>query len=152
MNHTKRGKRYRSRLETVLAYLYSQANLFYGWGSTIGEYTFSLLQYGNILEEQLQVVYLPNYLTGNEVIQLFLPVVENGVTQINIFNFVAEDYPYFLYEGQEVIRLKRREFSNLVEKLKSMTVSLDSVDYLEYPLRFRYNYIIVFNNKQFPVD
>ena len=152
MNHTKRGKRYRSRLETVLAYLYSQANLFYGWGSTIGEYTFSLLQYGNILEEQFQVVYLPNYLTGNEVIQLFLPVVENGVTQVNIFNFVAEDYPYFLYEGQEVIRLKIREFSNLVEKLKSMTVSLDSVDYLEYPLRFRYNYIIVFNNKQFPVD
>lgn len=102
MNITKRGKRYRSRLETVLAYLYSQANLFYGWGSTIGEYTFSLLQYGNILEEQFQVVYLPNYLTGNEVIQLFLPVVENGVTQINIFNFVAEDYPYFLYEGKRL--------------------------------------------------
>ena len=152
MTRTDKGRRYRSRLETVLAYLYSQANLFYGWGSTIGEYTFSLLQYGNILEEQFQVVYLPNYLTGNEVIQLFLPVVENGVTQINIFNFVSEDYPYFLYEGQEVIRLKSREFSNLVEKLKSMTVSLDSVDYLEYPLRFRYNYIIVFNNKQFPVD
>lgn len=152
MTRTDKGRRYRSRLETVLAYLYSQANLFYGWGSTIGEYTFSLLQYGNILEEQFQVVYLPNYLTGNEVIQLFLPVVENGVTQINIFNFVADDYPYFLYEGQEVIRLKGREFSNLVEKLKSMTVSLDSVDYLEYPLRFRYNYIIVFNNKQFPVD
>lgn len=152
MTRTDKGRRYRSRLETVLAYLYSQANLFYGWGSTIGEYTFSLLQYGNILEEQFQVVYLPNYLTGNEVIQLFLPVVENGVTQINIFNFVADDYPYFLYEGQEVIRLKGKEFHNLVEKLKSMTVSLDSVDYLEYPLRFRYNYIIVFNNKQFPVN
>ena len=152
MTRTDKGRRYRSRLETVLAYLYSQANLFYGWGSTIGEYTFSLLQYGNILEEQFQVVYLPNYLTGNEVIQLFLPVVENGVTQINIFNFVADDYPYFLYEGQEVIRLKGREFSNLVEKLKSMTISLDDEYYLERPLRFRYNYIIVFNNKQFPVD
>lgn len=148
MTRTDKGRRYRSRLETVLAYLYSQANLFYGWGSTIGEYTFSLLQYGNILEEQFQVKYLPD----DKVIQLYLPTVNNGTTNINIFNFVADDYPYFLYEGQEVIRLKRREFSNLVEKLKSMTVSLDSVDYLEYPLRFRYNYIIVFNNKQFPVD
>lgn len=148
MTRTDKGRRYRSRLETVLAYLYSQANLFYGWGSTIGEYTFSLLQYGNILEEQFQVKYFPD----DKVIQLFLPTVINGTTNINIFNFVADDYPYFLYEGQEVIRLKGREFSNLVEKLKSMTVSLDSVDYLEYPLRFRYNYIIVFNNKQFPVD
>lgn len=152
MTRTDKGRRYRSRLETVLAYLYSQANLFYGWGSSIGEYTFSLLQYGNILEEKFQVVYLPNYTTGNEVIQLFLPVVKNGVTQVNIFNFVADDYPYFLYEGQEVIRLKGREFSNLVEKLKSMTVSLDSDYYLERPIRFRYNYIKVFNNKQFPVD
>ena len=152
MQRTEKGRRYRSQLETVLSYLYSQANLFYGWGSTIGEYTFSLLQYGNILEEKFQVVYLPNYTSGNEVVQLFLPVVENGVTHINIFNFVAEDYPYFLYEGNEVIRLKGREFPNLVEKLKSMTVSLDSVDYLEYPLRFRYNCIVVFNNKQFPVD
>lgn len=59
---------------------------------------------------------------------------------------------HFLYEGQEVIRLKGREFSNLVEKLKSMTVSLDDEYYLERPLRFRYNYIKVFNNKQFPVD
>lgn len=148
MTRTDKGRRYRSRLETVLAYLYSQANLFYGWGSTIGEYTFSLLQYGNILEEQFQVVYLPD----DKVIQLFLPTVINGTTNINIFNFVADDYPYFLYEGQEVIRLKGREFSNLVEKLKSMTVSLDSEYYLEQPLRFRYNYIIVFNNKQFPVD
>lgn len=152
MAKTIRGRRYRSQLETILSYLYSQANLFYGWGSSIGEYTFSLLQYGNILEEQFQVVYLPNYLTGNEVVQLFIPVVENGQTQINIFNFVAEDYPYFLYEGNEVIRLKGNGFPQLVEKLKSMTVSLDSVDYLEHPLRFRYNNIVVFNNKQFPVD
>lgn len=148
MTRTDKGRRYRSRLETVLAYLYSQANLFYGWGSTIGEYTFSLLQYGNILEEQFQVKYLPD----DKVIQLFLPTVINGTTNINIFNFVADDYPYFLYEGQEVIRLKGREFHNLVEKLKSMTVSLDDEYYLERPLRFRYNYIIVFNNKQFPVD
>ena len=152
MIRTEKGRRYRSQLETVLGYLYSHANLFYGWGSSIGEYTFSLLQYGNILEEKFQVVYLPNYHTGDDVVQLFLPVVENGVTQINAFNFVAGDYPYFLYEGQEVIRLKGREFPQLVEKLKSMTVSLDSVDYLEYPLRFRYNCIVVFNNKQFPVD
>lgn len=110
MAKTIRGRRYRSQLETILSYLYSQANLFYGWGSSIGEYTFSLLQYGNILEEQFQVVYLPNYLTGNEVVQLFIPVVENGQTQINIFNFVAEDYPYFLYEGNEVIRLKGNGF------------------------------------------
>ena len=148
MIRTDKGRRYRSRLETVLAYLYSQANLFYGWGSTIGEYTFSLLQYGNILEEQFQVKYLPD----DKVIQLFLPTVINGTTNINIFNFVADDYPYFLYEGQEVIRLKGREFSNLVEKLKSMTVSLDDEYYLERPLRFKYNYIKVFNNKQFPVD
>lgn len=148
MERTRKGMQYRSQLETVLAYLYSQANLFYGWGSTIGEYTFSLLQYGNILEEQFQVKYLPD----DKVIQLFLPIVENGVTQINIFNFVGENYPYFLYEGQEVIRLKGREFSNLVEKLKSMTVSLDDEYYLERPLRFKYNYIKVFNNKQFPVD
>ena len=148
MTRTDKGRRYRSRLETVLAYLYSQANLFYGWGSTIGEYTFSLLQYGNILEEQFQVKYLPD----DKVIQLFLPTVINGTTNINIFNFVADDYPYFLYEGQEVIRLKGREFSNLVEKLKSMTVSLDDEYYLERPLRFKYNYIKVFNNKQFPVD
>lgn len=148
MTRTDKGRRYRSRLETVLAYLYSQANLFYGWGSTIGEYTFSLLQYGNILEEQFQVKYLPD----DKVIQLFLPTVINETTNINIFNFVADDYPYFLYEGQEVIRLKGREFHNLVEKLKSMTVSLDDEYYLERPLRFRYNYIIVFNNKQFPVD
>ena len=152
MQRTEKGRRYRSQLETVLAYLYSQANLFYGWGSSIGEYTFSLLQYGNILEEQFQVVYLPNYTSGNEVVQLFLPVVENGVTQINIFNFVAEDYPYFLYEGSEVIRLKGMEFPKLVEKLKSMTVNLDDEYYLGRPLRFRYNYIVVFNNKQFPVD
>lgn len=152
MAKTIRGRRYRSQLESILADLYSQANLFYGWGSSVGEYTYSLLQYGRILEEQFQVVYLPNYTSGNEVVQLFLPVVENGQTQINIFNFVAEDYPYFLYEGSEVIRLKGREFPNLVEKLKSMTVSLDSVDYLEHPLRFRYNNIVVFNNKQFPVD
>ena len=152
MAKTIRGRRYRSQLESILADLYSQANLFYGWGSTVGEYTYSLLQYGRILEEQFQVVYLPNYTSGNEVVQLFIPVVENGQTQIYIFNFVAEDYPYFLYEGSEVIRLKGREFPNLVEKLKSMTVSLDSVDYLEHPLRFRYNYIVVFNNKQFPVD
>lgn len=148
MTRTDKGRRYRSQLETVLAYLYSQANLFYGWGSTIGEYSFSLLQYGNILEENLQVEYLPN----DNVVQLFLPIVENGVTQINIFNFVGENYPYFLFEGQEVIRLKGREFSNLVEKLKSMTVSLDDEYYLERPIRFRYNYIKVFNNKQFPVD
>ena len=152
MQRTEKGRRYRSQLESILSYLYSQANLFYGWGSSVGEYTFSLLQYGNILEEKFQVVYLPNYLTGDEVVQLFLPVVENEVTQINIFNFVAEDYPYFLYEGSEVIRLKGTEFPKLVEKLKSMTVSLDSVDYLEHPLRFRYNNIVVFNNKQFPVD
>ena len=148
MTRTDKGRRYRSRLETVLAYLYSQANLFYGWGSTIGEYTFSLLQYGNILEEQFQVKYLPD----DRVIQLFLPTVVNGTTNINIFNFVADDYPYFLYERQEVIRLKGREFSNLVKKLKSMTVSLDDEYYLERPLRFKYNYIKVFNNKQFPVD
>lgn len=152
MQRTEKGRRYRSQLETVLAYLYGQANLFYGWGSSVGEYTFSLLQYGNILEEKLQVVYLPNYTSGDEVVQLFIPVVENGQTHINIFNFVGENYPYFLYEGQEAIRLKGREFPQLVEKLKSMTVSLDSVDYLEHPLRFRYNNIVVFNNKQFPVD
>ena len=152
MQRTEKGMLYRSQLETVLAYLYSQANLFYGWGSSIGEYTFSLLQYGNILEEKFQVVYFPNYLTGDEVVQLFLPIVENGVTQINVFNFVAEDYPYFLYEGQEVIRLKGVGFPQLVEKLKSMTVSLDSEYYLEQPLRFRYNSIVVFNNKQFLVD
>lgn len=152
MTRTEKGRRYRSQLESILSYLYSQANLFYGWGSSVGEYTFSLLQYGNILEEQFQVVYLPNYTSGNEVVQLFIPVVENGQTQIHIFNFVAEDYPYFLYEGQEVIRLKGAGFPQLVEKLKSMTSSLDSVDYLEHPLRFRYNYIVVFNNKQFPVD
>ena len=148
MTRTDKGRRYRSRLETVLAYLYSQANLFYGWGSSIGEYTFSLLQYGNILEEQFQVVYLPN----DNVVQLFLPIVENGQTQINIFNFVGENYPYFLFEGQEVIRLRGMEFPKLVEKLKSMTVSLDDEYYLERPIRFRYNYIKVFNNKQFPVD
>ena len=152
MTRTERGRRYRSQLESILSYLYSQANLFYGWGSSIGEYTFSLLQYGNILEEKFQVVYLPNYHTGDDVVQLFIPVVENGVVQIYAFNFVAEDYPYFLYEGQEVIRLKGREFPQLVEKLKSMTSRLDSIDYLEHPLRFRYNYIVVFNNKQFPVD
>lgn len=148
MERTEKGRRYRSQLESILAYLYSQANLFYGWGSSIGEYTFSLLQYGNILEEKLQVKYYPN----DRVVQLYLPVVENGVTQINAFNFVAEDYPYFLYEGHEVIRLKGRDFPNLVEKLKTMTVSLDDEYYLERPLRFRYNYIKVFNNKQFPVD
>ena len=148
MQRTEKGKRYRSQLESILAYLYSQANLFYGWGSSIGEYTFSLLQYGNILEEKFQVVYYPEA----KVVQLQLPVVENGVIQINIFNFVAEDYPYFLYEGNEVIRLRGMEFPNLVEKLKSMTVSLDDKYYLERPIRFRYNYIKVFNNKQFPVD
>lgn len=74
MIRTDKGRRYRSRLETVLAYLYSQANLFYGWGSTIGEYSFSLLQYGNILEENLQVEYFLN----DNVVQLFLPIVENG--------------------------------------------------------------------------
>ena len=137
MTRTEKGRRYRSQLESILSYLYSQANLFYGWGSSVGEYTFSLLQYGNILEEQFQVVYLPNYTSGNEVVQLFIPVVENGQTQIHIFNFVAEDYPYFLYEGQEVIRLKGAGFPQLVEKLKSMTSSLDSVDYLEHPLRFK---------------
>jgi hypothetical protein len=148
MQRTEKGKYYRSQLEIVLAYLYSQANLFYGWGSTIGEYSFSLLQYGSILEENLQVKYLPN----DNVVQLYLPVVENGVTQINAFNFVAEDYPYFLFEGSEVIRLKDVGFPQLVEKLKSMTVSLDDEYYLERPIRFRYNYIKVFNNKQFPVD
>lgn len=148
MAKTIRGRRYRSQLESILAYLYSQANLFYGWGSTIGGYTFSLLQYGNILAEHFQVKYNPD----DRVVQLYLPVVENGVSQINIFNFVAEDYPYFLFEGQEVIRLKGRDFPNLVEKLKSMTVSLDDEYYLERPIRFRYNYIKVFNNKQFPVD
>ena len=148
MERTRKGMQYHSQLETVLAYLYSQANLFYGWGSTIGEYSFSLLQYGNILEENLQVEYLPN----DNVVQLFLPIVKNGKTQINIFNFVAEDYPYFLFEGQEVIRLKGMEFPKLVEKLKSMTVSLDDEYYLERPIRFRYNYIKVFNNKQFLVD
>lgn len=148
MERTRKGMQYRSQLETVLAYLYSQANLFYGWGSTIGEYSFSLLQYGNILEENLQVEYFPN----DNVVQLFLPIVENGQTQINIFNFVGENYPYFLFEGQEVIRLKGVGFPQLVEKLKSMTVSLNDEYYFERPIRFRYNYIKVFNNKQFPVD
>lgn len=148
MTRTDKGRRYRSQLETVLAYLYSQANLFYGWGSTIGEYSFSLLQYGNILDKNLQVKYYPD----DKVVQLYLPVVENGITQINAFNFVGENYPYFLFEGNEVIRLKGMDFPNLVEKLKSMTVSLDDEYYLERPLRFRYNYIVVFNNKQFPVD
>lgn len=148
MQQTEKGRRYRSRLETVLAYIYSQANSFYGWGSTIGEYTFSLLQYGSILEEHLQVKYYPD----DRVVQLYLPVVENGQTQINAFNFVSENYPYFLFEGQEVIRLKGMEFPKLVEKLKTMTVSLDDEYYLERPLRFRYNNIVVFNNKQFPVD
>lgn len=44
------------------------------------------------------------------------------------------------------------EFPKLVEKLKSMTVNLDDEYYLGRPLRFSYNYIVVFNNKQFPVD
>lgn len=148
MERTEKGRRYRSQLESILAYLYSQANLFYGWGSSIGEYTFSLLQYGSILEEHLQVKYYPD----NRVVQLYLPIVENGATQINIFNFVSENYPYFLFEGQEVIRLKGMDFPNLEAKLKSMTVSLDDEYYLERPIRFRYNYIKVFNNKQFPVD
>ena len=148
MQRTEKGRRYRSQLESILAYLYSQANLFYGWGSSIGEYTFSLLQYGNILEEKFQVKYYPN----DRVVQLYLPVVENGVTQVNAFNFVGETYSYLLFEGQEVIRLKGMEFPKLVEKLKSMTVSLDDYYYLERPIRFRYNYIKVFNNKQFPVD
>ena len=148
MAKTIRGRRYRSQLESILSYLYSQANLFYGWGSTVGEYTYSLLQYGNLLKEKFQVVYFPEA----NVVQLQLPVVENGVTQINAFNFVGENYPYFLFEGNEVIHLKGMDFPNLVEKLKSMTVSLDDEYYLERPLRFRYNYIVVFNNKQFPVD
>ena len=148
MERTRKGMKYRSQLETVLSYLYGQANLFYGWGSSIGEYTFSLLQYGNILEEKFQVKYYPD----DRVVQLFLPIVENGVTQINTFNFVGEDYPYLLFEGQEVIRLKGVGFPNLVSWLKSMTVSLDDEYYLERPIRFRYNYIKVFNNKQFPVD
>ena len=148
MERTRKGMKYRSQLETVLSYLYGQANLFYGWGSSIGEYTFSLLQYGNILEEKFQVKYYPD----DRVVQLFLPIVENRVTQINSFNFVGEDYPYLLFEGQEVIRLKGVGFPNLVSWLKSMTVSLDDEYYLERPIRFRYNYIKVFNNKQFPVD
>lgn len=148
MTRTEKGRIYRSQLESILAYLYGQANLFYGWGSSIGEYSYSLLQYGNILEEKFQVEYYPD----DKVIQLYLPVVENGVTQINAFNFVGENYPYFLFEGHEVIRLKGMDFPNLVEKLKSMTSSLDDEYYLERPLRFRYNYIKVFNNKQFPVD
>lgn len=148
MTRTEKGRIYRSQLESILAYLYSQANLFYGWGSSVGEYTYSLLQYGNILEEKFQVEYYPD----DKVVQLYLPVVENGVTHINAFNFVGENYPYFLFEGNEVIRLKGMDFPNLVEKLKSMTVSLDDEYYLERPLRFRYNYIKVFNNKQFPVD
>lgn len=148
MERTRKGMQYRSQLETVLSYLYGQANLFYGWGSSIGEYTFSLLQYGNILEEKFQVKYYPD----DRVVQLYLPIVENGVVQLNAFNFVAEDYPYFLFEGSEVIRLKGVGFPQLVEKLKSMTVSLDDEYYLERPIRFRYNYIKVFNNKQFPVD
>lgn len=145
---TEKGKLYRSQLESILTYLYRQANLFYGWGSTIGEYTFSLLQYGNILEEKFQVVYYPEA----KVVQLHLPVVENGVTHMNSFNFVSEDYPHFLFRAQEVIRLKGMEFPNLLSKLDSMTVSLDDDYYKEHPLRFRYNYIVVFNNKQFPVD
>lgn len=145
---TIRGRRYRSQLESILSYLYSQANLFYGWGSAVGEYTYSLLQYGNLLKEKFQVVYFPEA----NVVQLQLPVVENGVTQINAFNFVSEDYPHFLFREQEVIRLKGMEFSNLVSKLDSMTFSLDDDYYKELPLRFRYNYIVVFNNKQFPVD
>ena len=137
MIRTEKGRRYRSQLESILFYLYSRANLFYGWGSTIGEYTFSLLQYGNILEEKFQVVYFPEA----NVVQLHIPVVENGVIQIYAFNFVSEDYPHFLYEEQEVIRLKGMAFSNLVEKLKSMTISLDDDYYKEHPLRFRYNNI-----------
>ena len=148
MAKTIRRRRYRSQLESILADLYSQANLFYGWGSTVGEYTYSLLQYGNILEEKFQVVYFPE----TNVVQLQLPVVENGVTQINAFNFVSEDYPHFLFREQEVIRLKGMEFPNLLSKLDSMTVSLDDDYYKEHPLRFRYNYVVVFNNKQFPVD
>ena len=148
MTRTEKGRIYRSQLESILAYLYGQANLFYGWGSSIGKYSYSLLQYGNILEEKFQVEYYPD----DKVIQLYLPVVENGVTQINAFNFVGENYPYFLFEGHEVIHLKGMDFPNLVEKLKSMTSSLDDEYYLERPLRFRYNYIKVFNNKQFPVD
>lgn len=148
MAKTIRGRRYHSQLESILSYLYSQANLFYGWGSTVGEYTYSLLQYGNLLKEKFQVVYFPEA----NVVQLQLPVVENGVTQINAFNFVSEDYPHFLFREQEVIRLKGMEFSNLVSKLDSMTFSLDDDYYKELPLRFRYNYIVVFNNKQFPVD
>lgn len=148
MAKTVRGRRYRSQLESILAYLYSQANIFYGWGSTVGEYTYSLLQYGDILKEKFQVVYF----SEANVVQLHIPVIENGVTQIYAFNFVSEDYPHFLYEEQEVIRLNGREFPQLVEKLKSMTVSLDDEYYLERPIRFRYNYIVVFNNKQFPVD
>ena len=148
MAKTIRGRRYRSQLESILVDLYSQANLFYGWGSTVGEYTYSLLQYGNILEEKFQVVYYPD----DRVVQLQLSVVENGVTHINAFNFVSEDYPHFLFREQEVIRLKGTEFPNLVSKLDSMTFSLDDDYYKEHPLRFRYNNIVVFNNKQFPVD
>lgn len=148
MAKTIRGRRYRSQLESILADLYSQANLFYGWDSTVGEYTYSLLQYGDILKEKFQVVYFPEA----NVVQLQLPVIENGVTYINAFNFVSEDYPHFLFREQEVIRLKGMEFTNLVSKLDSMTFSLDDDYYKELPLRFRYNYIVVFNNKQFPVD
>lgn len=148
MQRTEKGKLYRYQLEIVLSYLYSQANLFFGWGSSVGEYTFSLLQYGNILEEKFQVVYFPEA----KVVQLHLPIVESGVVQINSFNFVGENYPHFLFKGQEVIRLKGIEFPNLVSILDSMSVSLDDDYYKELPLRFRYNYIVVFNNKQFPID
>lgn len=92
------------------------------------------------------------YYPEAKVVQLQLPIIENGVTHINAFNFVGEDYPYFLFREQEVIRLKGMEFPNLLSKLDSMTVSLDDDYYKEHPLRFRYNYIVVFNNKQFPVD
>lgn len=92
------------------------------------------------------------YYPEAKVVQLQLPIVENGVTHINAFNFVGENYPYLLFREQEVIRLKGVEFPNLLSKLDSMTVSLDDDYYKEHPLRFRYNYIVVFNNKQFPVD
>jgi len=76
------------------------------------------------------------YFPEANVVQLHLPVVENGVTQINSFNFVSEDYPYFLFREQEVIRLKGTKFPNLVSRLNSMTFSLDDDYYKEHPLRF----------------
>lgn len=148
MQLTKKGRLYKSNFEELFAFLYNHANRFYGWGCSVGEYTFSLLQYDDILKENLKI----SFLETDGVVQLHIPDVVKGEISMTTFTFVSEDYPYFLFEGGEVIRLKNDTFYYIKSKLWELTLQGLNRTVTTVPLYFMYDSVKVEGRKEVRIN